>query len=277
MNNHIVPSSQLIPIIEHDGKTAVNLRDLHKFLEVSRDFSNWAKQMFEYGFTDGQDYVEVSLAKNGEQTRGGHNRRDWAVTLDMAKEVSMIQRTDKGKQARQYFIEAEKQRNEALAALPRDLPSALRALADSAEREAINAPKVEYHDRFVADGDEMKLRTVASVLGVGEYRLRDLLIANEWIYREESERWSESQKQKVKQYRYSEYSHKKDYFHRVMEHKAPRFRGEVMYTLKITPAGANAIDRLIQRVIKDYGDLDTAIQQLEAQRQARINNRKDAA
>lgn len=220
MNTQIVPSSQLIPIIEHDGKTAVNLRDLHQFLEVKRDFTNWAKQMFEYGFIEGQDYVEV-FAKNGENSSGGRQQRNYAVTLDMAKEVSMIQRTEKGKQARQYFIDAEKQRNEILESLPKDYPSALRALALSAEREALNAPKVEYHERFVAEHDEMTIRTVASVLDVGEQQLRALLLANEWIYREESERWSESQGQKVKQYRYSAFAHKKPYFIPRQEHKAP--------------------------------------------------------
>ena len=71
---HIVPMNQLIPIIEHDGKTAVNLRDLHAYLEVKRAFTHWANDMFEYGFTEGQDYVEVSLVRNDKQTRGGRNR-----------------------------------------------------------------------------------------------------------------------------------------------------------------------------------------------------------
>lgn len=274
MNTHIVPSNPLIPIIERDGREAVSLRDLYQFLEVKKDFTTWAGQMFEYGFTEGQDYVEV-FPQKGENPLGGRPQRNWAINLDTAKEISMIQRTEKGKQARQYFIDAEKQRNEILESLPKDYPSALRALALSAEREALNAPKVEYHERFVAEHDEMTIRTVASVLDVGEQQLRALLLANEWIYREESERWSESQGQKVKQYRYSAFAHKKPYFIPRQEHKAPRFRGEVMHYLKVTPAGANAIDRLIQRVIKEYGDLETAIAGLEILRQQRKN--KEAA
>lgn len=150
--------------------------------------------------------------------------------------------------------------------------------ADQYEQQLeIAAPKVEYHDTFVAEHDEMTIRTLSASLKIGEKALRELLIAAEWIYREESERWSDSQQRKVKQFRYSAYSHKKQYFIPRHEHKAPRFRGEVMHYLKVTPAGANAVDRLLQRVIKEYGDSYTGIRALEAQRQERISQRKEIA
>jgi anti-repressor protein len=90
--------------INNDNK--VSGRELHDFLEVGRDFTNWMKQMIGYGFNEHADY-EV-YAKNGENPSGGRPSVDYSMTIDMAKEICMIQRTDKGKQARQYFIECEK-------------------------------------------------------------------------------------------------------------------------------------------------------------------------
>ncbi|MFC9764351.1 BRO family protein [Rhodococcus jostii] len=108
-------------------------------------------------------------------------------------------------------------------------------------------PKANYVDIFVADSDLLSIRTVASTLGVGETWLRQELISRKWIYVEHSSRWSESKGKKVPQARYSEYSDKKAYFQRVENHDAPRFRGEVMHTLKVTAAGANAIARMVPR------------------------------
>lgn len=93
-------------IIKIDNDNKVSGRELHDFLEVGRDFTNWMKQMIGYGFSEHADY-EV-YAKNGENPSGGRPSVDYSMTIDMAKEICMIQRTDKGKQARQYFIECEK-------------------------------------------------------------------------------------------------------------------------------------------------------------------------
>lgn len=95
--------NELIPIHNNDGAQAVMGRDLHAFLEVGRDYTNWFKQMVGYGFIEGHDFTP-DLAKS----TGGRPRADHIVSLDMAKEISMIQRTDKGKQARAYFLECER-------------------------------------------------------------------------------------------------------------------------------------------------------------------------
>lgn len=79
-------------------------RDLHEFLEVRRDYTSWFKQMTDYGFSAGQDFTP-NLVKN---TGRGRPQQDHIISLDMAKEISMIQRTERGKQARQYFIECER-------------------------------------------------------------------------------------------------------------------------------------------------------------------------
>lgn len=108
-------------------------------------------------------------------------------------------------------------------------------------------PKAAYVDDFVADDDLLSVRTVASTVGMQEGQLRDLLISKKWIYRETTTRWSDTQGRKIPVNRYSEYADKKPYFRRVEQHDVPRFRGEVMHTLKVTPPGAAAIARLVNR------------------------------
>lgn len=113
-----------------------------------------------------------------------------------------------------------------------------------------DAPKVAYIDQYVTDADCLLFSTVASTNNVKESWLRDLLIAKGWIYAQTDTRWSNKENRKVERNRYSEKADKKRYFRRIPEHKAPRFRGsEVMHTLKITPAGAEAIGRLIGREV----------------------------
>ena len=87
----------------HQGVNTVSARELHTALEVQTDFTDWCKRMFEYGFTKDQDY---SLLKIGE--RKAHNKIDYLLTIDTAKEIAMLQRTTVGKQVRNHFIEAEK-------------------------------------------------------------------------------------------------------------------------------------------------------------------------
>lgn len=115
MNNAVALNNNsnnnvLINIIRNqDGTNSVNARDLHAFLEVSTQYNKWFTRMVEYGFVENQDYLTV--VKNVHRADGTvmpQTQADHIITLDMAKELAMIQRTDKGKQARQYFIECEK-------------------------------------------------------------------------------------------------------------------------------------------------------------------------
>lgn len=97
--------NELIKITKDDnGNSVVSGRDLHDFLEVKTAYKDWFPRMCEYGFTDGKDFSSIL-----SESTGGRPRVDHAMTLDMAKEISMIQRTERGKQARQYFIDVEKE------------------------------------------------------------------------------------------------------------------------------------------------------------------------
>lgn len=119
-----------------------------------------------------------------------------------------------------------------------------------------DAPKVDYVDTFVADEDLITIRTLASDLTIGENELRSILLERKWIYKQESSRWSEKEQRKKPIYRYSAMADKKNYFHAVLAHDAPRFRGEVMHTLKLTPEGAVAVTRLINQMRRAASTLE---------------------
>lgn len=95
---------ELIAIQQSNGQNVVSARELHQFLGCKRDFTNWFKyRVKKYDFIEGQDFTPI-LAKS----TGGRPQREYALTIDTAKELAMVEGNDKGKEARRYFIEAEK-------------------------------------------------------------------------------------------------------------------------------------------------------------------------
>jgi phage anti-repressor protein len=129
----MISNTSLVPVFtgELNGQPVqlVNARELHQFLENSDDFCHWFKDRTEqYAFEEGVDYSGISPKNRG---RGrGRPRIDYHITLDTAKELAMVERNDKGRQARRYFIECERKVHEAAAhqphdikALPADIPS----------------------------------------------------------------------------------------------------------------------------------------------------------
>lgn len=91
-------------------------RDLHERLEVGRDFTTWVKDRIEeYGFVEGQDYMFCSPNLGSKKIgSGGHNRTEYHITIDMAKELAMLENNDKGRAVRRYFIQAERALREEL-------------------------------------------------------------------------------------------------------------------------------------------------------------------
>lgn len=92
----------------------VSGRELHEALEVKEKYVDWFKRMCEYGFVEGEDYYSFlsnsSFSENSEKPKkGGRPRTDHALTIDTAKEICMLQRTEIGRTIRRYFIETEKQ------------------------------------------------------------------------------------------------------------------------------------------------------------------------
>lgn len=145
--------NQLIEIRKEsiDGEIVqtVDARDLHAFLEVGSAFKDWiARRIADYGFEDGKDFCSFL-----SESQGGRPAKEYVLSLDMAKELSMVERNEKGKQARQYFIDCERALHEALtpvAAIPNfaNPAEAARAWAEQYEaRQLAEATKAEIGTR----------------------------------------------------------------------------------------------------------------------------------
>ena len=191
--------NELIPLTDNDGAQAVLGRDLHAFLEVGAHYKDWFPRMVAYGFEEGKDYV----LKN-EQTpspAGMKQRTNHIVTLDMAKEISMIQRTEKGKQARAYFLECERRVKSSTPAIPQTYAEALRAAADNAERaeraeaeaRALEVPAKSWGTLAAAGGDYSVAEAAKTLSRDPNIRIgRDQLFAAMrdagWIFRTKGHR-----------------------------------------------------------------------------------------
>ena len=112
MTEDMTNAGALIPISEKNGKRSVSARDLHAFLESKQDFSTWIKNRIErYDLVENVDYVTAPQIYG--TANGGHSTRlEYALTIDAAKELSMVEGNEKGKQARRYFIACEKKLTE---------------------------------------------------------------------------------------------------------------------------------------------------------------------
>ncbi|WP_375697132.1 antA/AntB antirepressor family protein [Bartonella sp. AP14QHHD] len=109
MNNPIAITNNTV---NGEDVQTVNARDLHAFLEAKRDFSNWIKdRISRYNFIEGQDFVKTQDLRSPNLASAKSRSViaiNYHLTLEMAKELSMVERNEKGKQARQYFIECER-------------------------------------------------------------------------------------------------------------------------------------------------------------------------
>lgn len=180
----------LVSVGDIGGATiqTVNARDLHAFLKVGKDFSNWIKDRIEaYAFAENVDFVV--FAETGENSRGGRPAKEYAISIDMAKELSMVERNEQGKKARQYFIECERRAKDPAAALndPAKLRSLLlenveKVLALEARIEDLSPLAASYEHLTRSDGT-FCVTDAAKALGQRPKDLFSWLQANKWIYR----------------------------------------------------------------------------------------------
>ncbi|CAM3199688.1 TPA: phage antirepressor Ant [Escherichia coli] len=145
-------TSQLIPVfngtIANETTLLVNARDLHTFLGVGKRFASWiTERIAEYGFVENQDYMIASQIREAKG-RGGYNRKDYHLTLDTAKELAMVERNEKGRQIRRYFIECEKKLRQSLLPAPMNINYPLSWFSDNHPYATMN-----YVDRKVISLD----------------------------------------------------------------------------------------------------------------------------
>jgi len=229
--------------IGHASVQTFNARDLHAFLEVGKDFSNWIKDRIQqYEFLENQDFVV--FAKTGENPAGGRPTIEYHLTLDMAKELSMVERNDKGKQARQYFIECERRAKEAPPSIPQNLPDALRLAADLADQKAqaeaalaLAAPKVQGFDRIANAEGLLSLRETATTLKIPERQFILWMQRHDWLYRRAGKGTLLAYAERIKE--------------GYLEHKAVTIHNdrtgsdEVRESVKVTPLGLTALAKRV--------------------------------
>lgn len=156
LNNFKEGGVSVVEVIEYDGKQAVNARELHEKLGNKKQFANWIQLRIEqYGFVENQDFqVFNQKVKN---SNGGRSRKEYALSLDMAKELCMVENNDAGRRIRKYFIEVEKKaRTQNPFAIPQTYSEALQLAANQAkqieqQKLALEQKKIE-NDKLVADG-----------------------------------------------------------------------------------------------------------------------------
>lgn len=173
----------------------VNARELHAFLEVGKDFSTWIKDRIEkYGFVEDVDYVKIDSPKMGNQKGGDRRSIEYYISLSMGKELGMVERSDKGREIRQYFIRCEKELKEVQQRMPA-LPDftnpaiAARAWAEQYEKNQTlieqskrDAPKVKWCDRVIAANEHMTITQAAKTLGYPPRKFKDYLRQIGFIY-----------------------------------------------------------------------------------------------
>jgi anti-repressor protein len=168
-------NTELIRIHHRNNQRLVDARELHEFLEVQTRFNDWiALRISKYGFIENQDYI--GFTENLVKPSGGRPAIEYGLTLDMAKELSMVENNEKGKIARKYFIEKEKEASVRLDTITRkDLARMLLDSEEAKERlEAENqkqaglilkqAPKVLFADSVMASKQSVLIRDLAKIL-----------------------------------------------------------------------------------------------------------------
>lgn len=158
--------------IDNDRIT-LSARDLHEFLEIESNFTTWFKRMCEYGFEQGKDFIPFL-----EESTGGRPSQEYQLTVDMAKEIAMLQRNDKGKEARSYFIELEKEFNSPERIISRGLIESKKMIDNLNAKLLEIKPKVDFYDAVADSKTAIPMDQVAKVLdiaGIGRNKLFELL------------------------------------------------------------------------------------------------------
>lgn len=166
--------NDIIPIIENpEGQPGVDARELHAFLEVGRVFSSWIIDRIEkYGFIIGTDY-EYRSPDPVSESRGGQNRIDYTLSLDMAKELCMVENNRQGRVARRYFIEVENRFREQLHPSGEQLIAM--ALIEAQKVIDRQKPAVEFYRAVTDSRSALSMGAVAKLLDTGRNRLFELL------------------------------------------------------------------------------------------------------
>ena len=186
----MVNMTELVKVEVKNGEQLVSARELHEFLEVGSKFNDWFKRMCEYGFIENEDFVAITQKKVTAQ--GNESEfTDYILKITMAKEISMLQRNEKGKQARMYFIECEKKVNsitidsymiedkvERAKKWIEEEETRKKLQLEVKEKEEVikeQAPKVEYYEKVLRSDSTFTTTQVSKSFGMSAMGLNKLL------------------------------------------------------------------------------------------------------
>ena len=163
--------NELIKVTYDNDRPAVSARDLHDFLEVKTAYKDWFPRMCEYGFTEGEDFCSFL-----SESTGVRPAQDAILTIDMAEGLCMIQRNEKGKLARQYFIQIEKDWNSPEKIMARALQIAKDKIMRLETKVEEDKPKVLFADAVSASHTSILVGELAKLLrqngeDIGQNRL----------------------------------------------------------------------------------------------------------
>lgn len=233
MNNLAMNEQPLINLQEQDdGTVAVSGRELHEFLEINTRYNDWFKRMVEYGFEENQDFIALTqkrVTAQGNTT----NYVDHVLTVDMAKEVSMIQRNEKGKRARRYFIQVEKAWNSPEMIMKRALQIADRKIDDLQIQIATDKPKVLFADAVSASHTSILIGDLAKLIrqngvDIGQNRLFNWLRDHGYLIGRKGESWNSP----------TQYSMDREWFEvKERTHQEPDGSVRITKTTKVTGKG----------------------------------------
>lgn len=177
--------NELFKVNYENDRITLSARDLHNFLEATERFNSWFERMNQYGFVDGVDFTSV---KNFTFVNNGAKREidDYQITIEMAKEIAMLQRNEKGKQARQYFIELEKKWNSPEWVMNRALEYSKKQVESLLLENKELKPKALFADAVSASKNSVLIGELAKMIkangvDIGQKRLFAWLRENHYL------------------------------------------------------------------------------------------------
>lgn len=178
--------NELIKVNYDNDTPTVSGRELHELLDIKTPYDKWFPRMCEYGFSESIDFSTFL-----SESTGGRPATDHQLTIEMAKEICMLQRNDKGKQVRQYFLNLEKAWNTPEMVMSRALKMAesqickLQAVnSELTVKNQILQPKADYFDSLCDKGLLTSFRETAKELNIKEKKFINFLIDKKYIYRD---------------------------------------------------------------------------------------------
>ena len=163
--------NELIKVTEENGEQLVSARELYEFLELDKSqWARWTKKNIEEIFEENQEYQRLDIVSNG------NNTTEYVLKLDVAKELAMLSRSEKGKEIRKYFIELEKAWNSPEKIMARALQIANHQIETYKQQIEYQKPLVEFADKMLGSKDSLLIRVYAKLLNdeglkIGEKKL----------------------------------------------------------------------------------------------------------